>query len=144
MPKPKTSQFGFSATTCNTLDHMFMFYCKRNDRAACVCSRPNTKGFTLATYRDSVGSVREPALSLYWSSSNLSFSISSASWDWTKQIIIIINELECFLCALGTIENYVKLVKHLNIKKVYDAKVLQDNFPFHCYYFFWLKSRQLL
>lgn len=37
------------------------------------------------TYRDRVGSVREPALNLNWSSSDLSFSISSASCDWKKQ-----------------------------------------------------------
>lgn len=36
------------------------------------------------TYRDRVGSVREPALSLNWSSSDLSFSISSASCDWKE------------------------------------------------------------
>lgn len=48
------------------------------------------------TYRDSVGSVREPALNLNWSSSDLSFSISSASCDWTKQFLyIIVCDITC-------------------------------------------------
>lgn len=39
----------------------------------------------MKTYLDRVGSVREPALSLNWSSSDLSLSISSARCDWIKQ-----------------------------------------------------------